>query len=76
MIFDNNGVPDVHYYYSSFLSNTPGTNCDGDNVQQNVKNDRDAIPLNYKLYVFLGAGNTATGGDASTFAGIFKMRIK
>ena len=76
IIFDNEGVPDVHYYYSSYLSNTPGTNCDGDNILQNVKNTKDAIPLNYKLYVFLGAGNTATGGDACTFAGIFRMRIK
>ena len=76
IIFDNDGEPDVHYYYSSYLNNTPGTNCDGDNISQNVKNTEDAIPLNYKLYVFLGAGNTATGGDACTFAGIFKTRIK
>ena len=76
MIFDNNGEPTVYYKYSSYLSNTPGTNCDGDNIQQNVKSTGDEIPFNHKLYVFLGAGNTATGGDASTFAGIFKMRIK
>ena len=76
MIFDTSGSPEVYYKYSSYLSNTPGTNCDGDNIQQNVKSTGDEIPFNHKLYVFLGAGNTATGGDASTFAGIFKMRIK
>ena len=76
MIFDTSGSPEVYYKYSSYLSNTPGTNCDGDNIQQNVKSTGDAIPFDHKLYVFLGAGNTATGGDACTFAGIFKMRIK
>jgi len=76
MIWDNNGVPRINHKYASWLLNTPGTNCDGNNVQQNVKNTIDEIPLDHKLYVFLGAGNTATGGDACTFAGIFKMRIK
>ena len=75
MVFDNEDVPDVHYYYSSALSNTPGTNCDGDNVQEKTKNTEHAIPYSHQLYIFLGAGNTVTGGDACTFAGIFKARF-
>ena len=77
VVFDNNNIsPDVHFHYASYLSNTPGTNCDGNNIQQNAKNDEDTIPYNHKLYIFLAAGNTATGGDACTFAGIFRARIK
>jgi len=76
LIFDNEGIPDVHYYYAASLSNTPGTDCGGENLQEKSKNTKDAIPLNHKLYVFLAAGNFATGGDACTFAGIFRARIK
>jgi hypothetical protein len=36
----------------------------------------DVIPDDHRLYVFIGAGQTVTGGDACTFAGIFKARIK
>tara|TARA_R100000030_G_scaffold100008_1_gene92119 strand:+ start:119 stop:955 length:837 start_codon:yes stop_codon:yes gene_type:complete len=76
LIMANNGAPETRVAYHSSLVNTPGTNCDGNNIQQKTKNDNDDIPINHRLFVFVGAGNTATGGDDSTFAGIFKMRIK
>ena len=76
MIFANNGAPTTNVYYHSSMHNTPGTNCDGNNIQQKTKTGKHEIPLNHRLYVWVAAGNDATGGDASTFAGIFKMRVK
>ena len=68
--------PESCNYYAFWQFNTPGSNCDGDNGQGSAITTFDIIPMDHKLYVFIGAGNAATGGDACTFAGIFKARIK
>jgi len=76
-IRDIAGVPESCNYYASWHFNTPGTSCDPSKGTQNGNiTTFDIIPMDHKLYVFIGAGNAATGGDACTFAGIFKARIK
>jgi len=64
------------YYYSDWHGNTPGTGCPGNKHQAATITSGDDLVASDHLYVFIGAGNTATGGGSNTFAGIFKARIK
>lgn len=63
------------YYYAQWQGNTPATNCAGNKHQSGTVTSGDDLVPSDHLYVFIGAGNTATGGGSNTFAGIFKARI-
>ena len=64
------------YYYASWHVNMPNSTCAGGLHHTGVVSTGDPVPDDHHLYVWIGAGQTVTGGDACTVAAIFKARIK
>jgi len=74
-LFPRNTGQNVLYRWDSIGLN-PGNNCDGNNEQVEVVTTADLpLPDSARVLVWIGAGNTSTGGGPCEFAGIFKARV-
>lgn len=66
----------VLFYRWKSIGYAPATNCDGEGEQQEIVTTGDLpVPDTCKVWVWIGAGNTATGGGPSQIAAIFKARV-
>ena len=74
-LFPRNTGENALYRWLS-VGYSPGNNCDGNNEQVELVTTGD-LPADddAHIFIYIGAGNTATGGGPAAFAGIFKSRI-
>ncbi len=67
--------PEALYYYLEWFASYPMSDCAGTQTHQQHITTGDAVPADWKLYVFVAAGNDNTGGGSNTYAACIKARI-